>query len=104
MVNVPDLPSISRQIAGLDRRVTDLERARQVDRRDRMESQERIEAALSAIIDPKNSAGLTYKVNGLMEIVVQFRGVAKFLKTCAAVGTFAASVAAVVLTVHALWP
>ena len=104
MADEPDLPSISRQITGLDKRVTDLERARQADRRDRKESQDRIEAALAAIIDPKNQMSLTYKVNGLLEIVSQFRGVARFLKICAGIGTFAASAAAVILAVHTLWP
>jgi len=102
VVNVPDLPSISRQIAGLDRRVTDLERARQADRLDRKESQDRVEAALAAIIDPKDPTSLTYKVNGLLDIVIQFRGIARFLRICGAVVTIMASIAAIALTVHAL--
>ena len=104
MADAPDLTTISRQITGIEKRVTDLERARQVDRRDRKESQDRIEAALAAIIDPKDPASLTYKVNGLLDILSQFRGVAHFLKVCAGVATFMASAAAIVLAWHALFP
>ena len=95
MADAPDLPSISRQITGLERRVTDLERARQADRLDRKQSQDRIETALAV---------MGTKVDGLLDIVIQFRGIARFLRIAAGVGTFAASAAAVILAVHTIWP
>lgn len=74
MADAPDLPSISRQITGLERRVTDLERARQADRLDRKQSGDRIETALAV---------MGTKVDGLLDIVIQFRGIARFLRIAA---------------------
>lgn len=104
MPGEPTIQSVSRQITGLDRRVTDLERARQLDRTDRKESQDRIEAALAAIVDPKDPASITYKVNGLMDIVVQFRGIGHLLRASLSVVTAMAGLAALVTVVHAVWP
>lgn len=100
----PDASDLHSLVAELVRRVTALEQHRTIDARNRTLSQRRIEKALANIIDPELESSLTFKVNGLYDILAQFRGVFRFLKWSAGVVAFAAVVLGLVNTAHALWP
>lgn len=86
MSGEPDFATVARQLTDLGRRVTALENHRRLDAIDRKASQVRIEE----------------KVDGLYDILAQFRGIFRFFKWTGASVAFVAVVLGLISTIHAL--
>ncbi len=107
----PDFSTLTRQVAELGRRMTNLETARKVDQQERRSSETatisfrgRMESRLNEITDTDNPRSLVSKMDDMKSLMDQAKGILNVLRWLGAGATFSGIGALVWVALHTAHP